>query len=353
MKKSSKIVLCISLAAVLVCSMACTAFAAHVGDAGDGHLSNDAFDSFKVYGCRFTYSGSDSSLDPYIDNLEFSLPVTPVNTDKVTDGVDSFLIGGQPGPYSTYDIVYKSQTKRNNGTAVNRVSIENDSVPLYADYLSCLIDDFYGVQPRFGLRMDGDAANAPKVYEFTVTVDVPYARFITGSNEYNVAGGIRSFTYGCSKIVDNNSLVYPFYDTFNVYSSFSGVHNNVSLQSVIEQDLLDIHNSDGVTFGSEQVRTYRDMSLTVRDDRGIPIQLVFTTECWEYEESETEWHFGRSLDKQNITEVVDVRPFDWVVQAGQSALDFELLPNFTVGHILLVMLAIPILIAVLRLIAGG
>lgn len=52
-------------------------------------------------------------------------------------------------------------------------------------------------------------------------------------------------------------------------------------------------------------------------------------------------------------EDVQVEPFEWLLQSGQAALEFELLPNLTVGHILLVMLAIPVLIAALRLLAGG
>lgn len=56
---------------------------------------------------------------------------------------------------------------------------------------------------------------------------------------------------------------------------------------------------------------------------------------------------------QTVVEEIDVNIFEWLFDAVQGVLDIQFFGSITFGHILLIVLAIPLLIGILKLVAGG
>lgn len=54
-----------------------------------------------------------------------------------------------------------------------------------------------------------------------------------------------------------------------------------------------------------------------------------------------------------VKEEVRVEPFEWIMQAMQGVLDTTLFGFITIGHLLMIAIAVPALLAILRAIAGG
>lgn len=184
-----------------------------------------------------------------------------------------------------------------------------------------------------------------------------YEVYSSDGNYYDVNAGLRYIRFEFIPY-QVNEFVQPFVEVGKtVFTDFDmgGVYeyDSISFTDAVSLFFRDAYGFDSIEFGRIEDELYVVDGCYRLEFAGDITRQSSTLSLTVPYLNETRDNYNDSFPLPFVVEDVQVTPFEWLLQSGQAALEFELLPNLTVGHILLILLAIPILIAALRLLAGG
>lgn len=364
MKKSSKIILCFTLLSVLICTT--------------------------VFSVSASYVASESPRETILQSVVESNYFDDTDMIYYDYGVMNFednIFSGSPVHLVQYDETYNSVSDYYSVIRATEYLLE-----YYNDWLYYDLDSY----------LTGEDADAVRTLEyFTTAVEFNLNDFAIGPNSIAM-DNFSSYVYPGEDNVDacyfTGRLRFPYGEIYEEYTpdgdfyvgssglqyvefEFFPYHVNETVQPFVEVGkTVFVDFATGGYYEYESVSFQSACQLYFRDAMGMSVSeytyfsdfLDLVDGCYRLEfvgevpRSSTSMgltvpyintvsynYVGDSFRVPMFPQEVEVEPFEWLLQSGQAALEFELLPNLTVGHILLILLAIPILIAALRLLAGG
>lgn len=230
---------------------------------------------------------------------------------------------------------------RVNGSSGSSISVRNDS----AGFVSIP----FGIERREAYVEDTDL-----VYFSTVYVTIAFRSYDVIDNSASKPFFSGYFNANIYNPFEEGDYITVSFGAFNLNEfilQINSLANDYLLRLDVDSSVYTIgdagtpyfYNCSSIIFNNPDAE-FKPFIDTIAIDEGVNVLelsgdlLVQTEFTYVYDE---------------VIEEIDVNIFDWLFDAVQGVLDIQFFGSITFGHILLIVLAIPLLIGILKLIAGG